>query len=271
MPVTATQYNQPYAAKVPMSSITPFPTLMGAPAPNSIYQGYVGLATAADKERQAMMQREAERQNAVIGGYNQQLSKSSAAGQQAYNQLAADYGALTADAAATRDRNMGRIDQYGNSMRQDLDIQNQQRLAAARQSAIQRGLGNTTIQDSLVRGQNFDNTRQRLALEDQLLQNRIATDSQLSGAYQSALQNRAQGLNTQWNRNIDNDNRLAGEKLGYIGNIREDMQGFDSVANLYTQLLQMQNSNAQAEASRNQSRPQPGYVIGRLGRARGKW
>lgn len=151
-----------------------------------------------------------------------------ARGDQGYAALQGNYDAIAADAAATRDRNMGRIDQYGASMRQDLDIAGQQALAKASQSAIMRGLGNTTIQDSLVRGQNFDNGRQRLALEDQLLQNRISTDSSLSGAYQGVLQNRAQGLAGQWNANT----------------------------NLYTQQQQMDNANQQAALARAAQYPQ---------------
>jgi len=236
----------------------------------SIPVSYNALAASADKERQAMAQRAAERQNAVIGGYETQMNTSRARGDQGYNTLATNYGAMAADAAATRDRNMARIDQYGNSMRQDLDIQNQQRMAAARQSAIQRGLGNTTIQDSLARGQAFDNTRQQLSLEDQLLQNRIATDSQLSGVYQGALQTRAEGLNNQWNLNTNTDNQLASDKLGYIGGIQEDMQGFQTVADLYTQLWQMQNANAEAQRDREERSPNryrspgSGRVIGRV-------
>lgn len=247
----------PYTAPVQESSIS-----------STQIPSYLALAQAAESERKAMMQREADRQNAVISGYQQQMQNSQKLNNQAYQQLAADYAKVTADAAATRERNMGRIDAYGNSMRQDLEIQNAQRLAQARQSAIQRGLGNTTIQDSLVRGQNFDNTRQQLTLEDQLLQNRIATDSQLSSVYQGALQNRAQGLNSQLNQNIASQNQLAGDRLGYIGSIQDNMDGFNTVANLYTGLYQMQNANDQAALDREarnpnspQNRPTLNYSI----------
>ena len=156
---------------------------------------------------------------------------------------------MLADAAATRDRNLERVDEYGNSMRSDLDIKNQQALAAASQSAIRRGLGNTTIQDSLVRGQNFDNTRQLLSLEDQLLQNRIATDSSLSGAYQNVMTNRAKDLAAQWNSNTQNDNQLASNKLSYVGGIQED-RGYIDIANVLSQGIQMENANRQAAYDR---------------------
>lgn len=216
---------------------------------------YDALAQSANNERLAMAQRDAQRQNAVIGGYDQQMLNSRAMGQQGYNTLAGNYDAIAADAAATRARNMGRIDQYGNSMRQDLAAKNAAAMAAAQQSAVQRGLGNTTIMNSLQRGAAFDATRQNLALEDQLLANRISTDSSLSNAYQGVLQNRAQGLASQWNQNIANDNQLAQNRLGYIGGIQENMDGFNAVANLYSQGLQMQNQNEQAEIDRKFQRP----------------
>lgn len=145
-----------------------------------------------------------------------------------YDTLSRNYDDITADAKDTRERNMGRIEKYGDSMRQDLDVANKYNLAKSSQQAIMRGLGNTTIQDSMVRGQTFDNNRQKLALEDQLLQNRISSDTSLSNMYQGVLKDRAQGLASQWNTNM----------------------------NLYTQQLQMQNANEQAALARAANAPQ---------------
>lgn len=233
-----------YTSAVPTSAIQPTQNM-----------GYNQLAVAADKERQAMAAREAARQNQVLSGYQQQIDNSRLMGTQGYDRLAGDYAQVTADAAATRARNMGRIDQYGQSMRADLDAKARQAMAAAQQSAIQRGLGNTTIRDSLMRGQAFDNARQQMSLEDQLLQNRIATDSQLSGVYQSALGNRAQALGAQWNQNMANENQIYGNRLGYLGSIQENMDGFNTVANLYTQKLQMENQNQQNQLNRELQNP----------------
>lgn len=220
---------------------------------------YSSLAAASDKERQMNMQRAAERQNAVIGGYDQQMVNSRLMGQQGYDRLEANYSPITADALATRERNMARVDQYGNSMRSDLAIKNQQALAASRQSSIMRGLGNTTIQDSMVRGQNFDNTRQMMSLEDQLLQNRISTDANMSKNYQDTLQARAQGLANQWNQNTQNDNSLAGQRLGYIGGIQDD-RGYTDIANIYQQGLQQDNANQQAALDRAFQQQQNQYL-----------
>ncbi len=237
-------------------------------APIGANPSYVSLANAAQAERANMAQRAADRQNAVLGGYQQMIGNARTLGDQAYNTLQGNYDALAADAKATRERNLARVDAYGNSMRQDLNVASQQAIAKARQSAIQRGLGNTTIQDSLVRGQQFDNQRQQLALEDQLLQNRISTDSNLSGAYQAALGNRAQALNNQANQNISTENQLGNARLGYLGNIQDDTQGFDRVSGLYQNLWQAQDSAYQAEQDRlsrlpGYGQPQTNIVLGR--------
>lgn len=218
--------------------------------------GYSSLVASAAQAQAAAAQRAQQQQTAVIGGYDQQIANSRMLGDQGYQIAGANYDLVAADAAATRDRNMSRIDQYGASMRQDLDIKNKQAMAAAGQSAIKRGLGNTTIYDSLQRGQQFDNTRQQLSLEDQLLQNKISTDSNLSNSYQTALQNRAQGLASQWNANMNNENQLTGQRLGYIGGIKDDsLDWFNTSANLYSQQLQMQNANQQAALNRQANAP----------------
>jgi hypothetical protein len=214
-----------------------------------VNSSYALLAEGLATERAASLAAAKKRESDVTSGYNAQIAKSSQLGKEGYDKLDANYAQVLADAAATRDRNLERVDEYGNSMRSDLDIKNQQALAAASQSAIRRGLGNTTIQDSLVRGQNFDNTRQLLSLEDQLLQNRIATDSSLSGAYQNVMTNRAKDLAAQWNSNTQNDNQLASNKLSYVGGIQED-RGYIDIANVLSQGIQMENANRQAAYDR---------------------
>ncbi len=229
-----------------------------SPAPQStmgqIPQGgynFNSLAQAAEQERLAQQRRATDRQNSVIGGYDQQIQNSRAMGDQGYQRLAADYDLMTNDARDTRARNMERIDKFGNSMRSDLNVKSQQQMAAASQNAIKRGLGNTTVANSLQRGAAFDNTRQQLALEDQLLQNRISTDMNLSAAYQGSLNTRATGLNQQFNQNMNNENSLTSQRLGYIGGIQESMDGVGMVANLYGQGLGMENDNRQKGLDRD--------------------
>lgn len=209
------------------------------------------LAQAAEQERLAQQQRATDRQNSVVSGYGQQIQNSRNMGDQGYQRLSADYDLLTNDARDTRARNMERIDKFGNSMRSDLNIKSQQQMAAASQNAIKRGLGNTTVANSLQRGAAFDNTRQQLALEDQLLQNRISTDMNLSAAYQGSLNTRATGLNQQFNQNMANENSLTSQRLGYIGGIQENMDGVGLVSNLYGQGLGMENDNRQKGLDRD--------------------
>ena len=225
---------------------------------NGFSAGYAGLAAAAQADRDAVRGRAVARESTVTSGYDKQIEASRLAGQQGYDRLDANYAGITADALATRERNMARVDQYGASMRSDLDIKNKQALSAASQSAIKRGLGSMTIQDSLVRGQNFDNTRQVMSLEDQLLQNRISTDSNLSKNYQDTLQSRATGLASQWNQNISNGNQLASNKLGYIGSIVEP-DNYRDISNIYLQGLQQDNANRQAQLERDNANQQAMY------------
>ena len=193
-----------------------------------------------EAQRVLSAQQDADRFNAASAGYDQQILNSRSRGDQGYQQLSNNYDAVTADASATRDRNMARVDLYGNSMRDDLNRQNTQRLAASSQSAIMRGLGNTTIHDSLQRGTNFDNTRQLLSLEDQLLQNRISTDASLSAAYQNTLQNRATGLASQWNQNTTNENDLAGRRLSFLQQgVQSSGPSSMDVSNVYAQEKQL--------------------------------
>lgn len=239
--------NQP--APITPTPITPAPITPGnnypqpsyvTPVPGSAFGtnftgGIPEIGAAADRERQESARRNAERSNSIISGYDQQIGNSQRMSDADYQQSQNDYAGITADANATRARNMGRIDQYGQAARSDLNIKNKQALAAASQSAISRGLGNTTIRDSLQRGQNFDNSRQMMNLEDQLLQNRISTDSNLSNSYQNTLQTRAQFLQNQRAQKMANERDLRGRQLQFIEGINDEGPSFNDVSNYYMQ------------------------------------
>lgn len=214
------------------SYVTPVP---GSAFGTNFTGGIPEIGAAADRERQESARRNAERSNSIISGYDQQIGNSQRMSDADYQQSQNDYAGITADANATRARNMGRIDQYGQAARSDLNIKNKQALAAASQSAISRGLGNTTIRDSLQRGQNFDNSRQMMNLEDQLLQNRISTDSNLSNSYQNTLQTRAQFLQNQRAQKLANEQALRGRQLQFIEGINDEGPSFNDVSNYYMQ------------------------------------
>lgn len=232
-------------------SYTPTAPVSGIPANNANGMNALQLGAAAQAERDAANQRNAERSAAILGGYEQQIGNSRALGDMGYQNLANNYAGIADDAAATRARNMERIDQYGNSLRSDLNIKSQQAISAAAQSAIKRGLGNTTIQDSAVRGANFDANRQRMNLEDQLLQNRISTDASLSKNYQDTLQARAQGLANQWNQNTATENSLTGRRLQFLEDINDQGPSFNDVGNYYMQASALQTSAPPAPTQHN--------------------
>lgn len=121
------------------------------------------------------------------------------------------YSAAQGELRDRYDRNMGYANQYGASMRSDLADQRQRDLGAANQSAIRRGLGNTTIRDSLNRGVNADYTRNNLALEDRLLQNRLATDQALSGDYANSIIAGGQATAAQRERAAQGSAMLGGQ------------------------------------------------------------
>ena len=237
-PAPGNNYPQPPAITParPGGSTPPYVT----PVPGSAFGtnftgGIPEIGAAADRERQESARRNAERSNSIISGYDQQIGNSQRMSDADYQQSQNDYAGITGDANATRARNMGRIDQYGQAARSDLNIKNKQALAAASQSAISRGLGNTTIRDSLQRGQNFDNNRQMMNLEDQLLQNRISTDSNLSNSYQNTLQTRAQFLQNQRAQKMANERDLRGRQLQFIEGINDEGPSFNDVSNYYMQ------------------------------------
>lgn len=123
------------------------------------------------------------------------------------------YGQRIANNRGFADQQMGMIDSYGNSQRLALDQQRQAQMANARQSAMSRGLGNTTIQDSLNRGVNADYARNQLGLTDQLLQNRL----------------------NQNQTNIGTENQLTGDRLQFLGAIQNPYPTLADISNLYLQ------------------------------------
>lgn len=140
---------------------------------------------------QAGQQENAQRGQAILSGYSQRIANN--------RNLA--------------DQQMGYVDAYGASQRRALNEQKTQQLAASRQSALRRGLGNTTIQDSLDRGVNADYSRANMQLEDQLLQNRL----------------------NQNQTNIGLENQLTGDRLGFLASIENPYPSLADISNLYLQ------------------------------------
>jgi hypothetical protein len=136
---------------------------------------------------------------------------------------------------------------YGDSQRQELDRARLQQLAQARGNLGRRGLGNTTIADSLNRGVEFDAQRSRSALEDQLTQNRINLNAQSLGR----------------------ENQLTGQRLNFLTGINEQGPTLDQVIGygmMPAQIEAAQNAaNAQAAQTRSGNlKKGAGAVVGGL-------
>lgn len=99
------------------------------------------------QERQAGIQRNLDRRNVVLEGYNQQI----------------------ANARGLLDQNAADMAGYGASAKQSLEDNYKRALGAAKSSANKRGLGNTTILNNMERGADADLYRGQIALNDQLM------------------------------------------------------------------------------------------------------
>lgn len=120
------------------------------------------------------------------------------------------------------DASQGYADAYGDSQRRDLSDLYRQNLARSRQSAMQRGLGNTTIQSNLDRGVNADYARSNMQLEDSLLQNRLGI----------------------LNQNRQYENQLTGDRLGFLAGIENPYPTYADVSNFGLQGGVLQETGA---------------------------
>lgn len=153
---------------------------------------------------QAGQQENAQRGQAILSGYGQQIANN----------------------RGFADQQMGYVDAYGGSQREALRQQFVQQQAKARQAAIKRGLGNTTIQNSLDRGVNADYARANMQLEDQLLQNRL----------------------NQNQTNIGIENKLTGDRLGFLSAIQNPYPTLADISNLYLQSAVLDETKASRTA-----------------------
>ena len=165
---------------------------------------------AAAQERQASLRRNMARRDAILAGYDQSIAN---------NRRFADL-----------------FDQqysgYGASQRQALERDRLQQLARASGSARRRGLGNTTIRDSLNRGVESDYQQQRTGLEDQLIQNRINLNAQA----------------------LARENQLTGQRLNFLTGIQDQGPSFEQVIGygmMPSQLETAQNTRNLAQANAN--------------------
>jgi hypothetical protein len=145
-------------------------------------------------------------------------------------QINSGYGALRQD---VRDQLAG----YGRSAENDLNAQYAQAQGAAGQSLVSRGLGNSTIADSVQRGLGYDRARAGIDLGDRLTAQRVGFDASL-GQAGLGFQERASGANA----------GLAQQQLGWMNSVSAPYPN----AGLFSQLAGQYGAMGQADKDRQQ-------------------
>jgi hypothetical protein len=135
--------------------------------------------------------------NNILAGY-QGLGQSQVGAQ---NQISQGYNTLT-------NQVMGDIQGIDASQRQALTDQYAQNSGNAAQGLINSGLGNTTVANSVQRGQQLDYQKANVALSNQM--------AQLTAGYQSSLG--LAGLNYQNQANMQNT-ALGSQQLGFMNSV----------------------------------------------------
>lgn len=79
------------------------------------------------------------------------------------------------------ERNMAMLDGYGNQQKEDVNRAYDARGAALRQNVVGRGLGNSSVSDTMQMGNNERRDDEMGRLSDRLTQMRLSADSELSG------------------------------------------------------------------------------------------
>lgn len=95
--------------------------------------------------------------------------------QQLYNDILGGYQKLNTDV-------LGTIGQIGQAKQQDIADAYAAQAGQMRQSLINRGLGNTTVADTMQRGLGYDQQKAQIALADQIAQYRAGMQAQLGSA-----------------------------------------------------------------------------------------
>jgi len=194
------------------------------------------MSTLYAQERQAGINRNAAREQTILQGYEQRIGNNRSLYDTTSAAEDASMNAVSDAALDTRTRGLNRIDQLmGENGYEALKLE-RDRVAAnakAKQSAIKRGLANTTITNSLERGVDADYQLNRLALRDRQLQNALQTDSALSAQYQNALAATAGAQRSRNSEFINREGTLTGDRLGFLSSIQDEYPTLTDVYELY--------------------------------------
>lgn len=205
------------------------PNIIGGQIPfgpgGNPYQGGIGnLGNAYQTSYNSALSQNQAMYNNILQGYQQTMAKQTSA----QDAIAGGYTNLYNNV-------LGGIQGIGESQKQNIqDVYAQQKGATA-QSLISRGLGNTTVSDTMQRGLGLDEQKAQIALANQI--------AQLTAGYQSSLG--LAGLNQANTANMQNTG-LAGQQLNWMNSVTAQYPNTAA----YNQLAQMSGAASQADRDR---------------------
>jgi hypothetical protein len=187
--------------------------------------GVGNLGAAYQQSYQSALDQNKALYQDILGGYQQTMQNQVGA----QNQVQGGYGQLTSQV-------LGGIQGIGASQAQAIQDVYAQQSGQAQQGLTSRGLGNTTVSDSVQRGLTLDKGKAQIALANQIAQTNAGYQSQLGLAglnygNQAAMQNTGQ----------------ANQQLGFMNTVQAQYPN----ASAYNQLAQMSGQFSQANADRS--------------------
>lgn len=201
----------------------PFPA-GGNPYAGAAQGGTAGIAAQYGQTYNSALQQNIANYQNILQGYQQTMG----------NQVTAQ-GAIGKGYNDLYNNVLQGIQDVGASQKQAISDSYAQQQGQASQSLISRGLGNTTVQDSVNRGLSLDKNKADIALSNQM--------AQLTAGYQSQLG--LSGLNYQ-NQAAMQNTALGANQLGWMNSVTSNYPD----AGLYNQLFAAQGQATQADKDR---------------------
>jgi hypothetical protein len=157
----------------------------GAALAQSLFNSFQNQYEAARKSN-------LERYQNILAGYTNRATQY----QNQWTNLNTQYG-------ERKDRIMGYLDGLGGTSRQAIADRYAQEQGRAQQSLRSRGLGNTTVGDSVSRGLLYDRNKAEMALDESLTLQRMGLDQNMSGEMLRAQQYVTDRLDELWGGRLD--------------------------------------------------------------------
>jgi hypothetical protein len=202
-------YSQPTAGALPWNGGGSGAGAFSATTPGGVAAAYQGAYNNALAMNQSNY-------NNILSGYQNLLSRNSTAQQ-----------AIQAGYSNLYNNVIGQVQGIGQAQAQQIDRQYQADLATGSQQLVDRGLGNTTIQESVNRGAAADRNLAQLQLQDTVASR---TAGYMSSLGLAGLQQQQQGVNT--------SNDLALSQLGFQNSVQANYPNGGVYGNLAQNLAQ---------------------------------